>query len=216
MTGSLLPVEGLAQCADIAYLFFDQDIRGTMLALTITLDGFDPKKGNVWSQAFSAPSSTYWVGYDWLPFENNPGYNLQNWDGKRPWIHSRKGDWRTEYWDKTANQAFHFWYFAAVTFFDGRGFANAANVGHEVIQHPTTLWQDISELEDWEAPSAVGKTREDWNLSFAGMNLGERLKTDQLIYLYTHSGFICDPEHYPNLFNHPYTKPGTWIRSNLK
>jgi RHS repeat-associated protein len=214
--GSLLPVEGFAQFADIAYSLFDQDIRGTMWALTITLDGFDANQGSVWNQAFTGGSSPFWLGFDWLPYDHNPDYDVQNWDGNRPWIHSRRGDWRTEYWDKTANQAYHFWYFTAVTFFDGRGFANAANVGHEVLQNPTTLWQDISQLKDWEAPAVAGKTKEDWTLSFAGMSLGERLKADQLVYFYTHSGIICDPEHYPNLFSHLYTKPGTWIRSNLK
>lgn len=215
-SGSLLPVEGFAQFADIAFTLFDQDIRGTMWGMTLTLDGFDANRGNIWSQAFSGPSSSYWLGFDWLPFENNPKYDVPNWDGNRPWIHSRRGDWRVEYWDKTANQAFHFWYFVAVSFFDGRGYAVAANIGHEVIQDPLTTWPDISQLKNWEAPSVKGKTKEDWNLSFAGMNLGDILRTDQLIYLYTHSSLICDPEHYPNLFGHMYTNPGSWIRANLK
>jgi len=67
-TGGQLPVEGFAQYADYAWQLFDNDIRGTMWAITLTVDGMDANKGAVWSQV-NIPHQTYWLGFDWLPYQ---------------------------------------------------------------------------------------------------------------------------------------------------
>ena len=212
--GYVPPVESLAQYVDYAFNLFDNDIRGAMWALTLTLDGMDANRGAIWWQAFSH-KETYWLHYDWLPYKNNPTYNDNNWGNTGDtWRHSEIGDWKKQYWDKTANQAYHFWYFVAVTFFDDRAVAYTGNIGHEIIQHPTEVWKDIPSGDN-VAPPYHGKTREDWNLSIAGMDLGSKLLKDYYVYNYTNNT-NCHPEMYPNLFNHTYTKPGAWIRSNLK
>jgi len=207
--GGQLPVEGFASYVDYAWRLFDGDIRGTLWAVTLTIDGMDANKGAVWPQA-SVPYPEYWLNFDWLPYENNPAYDKPNWDGAKPWIHSRRGDRRTMYLDKTANQAFHFWYFVGVTFFDNAAMAKLANFVHESGQ-----FEDISLLGDSEAPSPSGKTQQDWNLSYAGIDLGEKLLTDYHFNNYIKSSY-CHSETYPNVFSHIYTNPGAWIRVNLK
>jgi RHS repeat-associated protein len=206
--GSLLPVEGLAEFADYAMPLFDNDMRGAMWALTITIDGMDANKGMVWPQANGQKDKNYWLQYDWLPYQNNPDFDKASWDKGRPWIHSRRGDWRVDYWDKTANQAYHFWYFAAVSYFDGAEFARLANFVHEGYPR-----EDITKLKDWEAPSSAGNTDQDWNLSGAGEALGDRLVTDRNMrnirtYCYPGDPILQMPYSYTNL--------GAWIRANLK
>ena len=210
--GYVPPVESFAQYVDYAFYLFDNNIRGAMWALTLTLDGMDANAGVVWAQA-GVPHRTYWLNSNWLPYKNNQEYNNYDWDdngvrgGKGDtWIHSQRGDWNVKYWDKTANQAFHFWYFVAVTFFDRGDWATTANIVHE-----SGRWENLSLLEDDDAPSKRGKTKEDWDLSNAGMILGERLYGDYSIS-------ILD-ECYSHMFDyyiHTNTKPGAWIRANLK
>jgi len=58
--GSLPPVEGLAEYADYAMPLFDNDMRGAMWALTITIDGMDANKGMVWPQV-NSQNQDYWL-----------------------------------------------------------------------------------------------------------------------------------------------------------
>ena len=124
-SGAILPVEGFAQTVDFAYWLFGRDYRGMMWALTHVITGFEPNTplDPIWNQARrKAPPGVFFIGQDWLPYQNNPEYNDDDWGGTGTlWVHSRRGDWRKEYWDKTSNQAYHFWFYAASTFFDVAG-----------------------------------------------------------------------------------------------
>jgi RHS repeat-associated protein len=209
-TGALLPVEGFAQYIDYAQILFDGNMRGMTWALTLTINGMDANQGWVWPQV-NVPYRTNWLDFDWLPYKNNPSYNAPNWldRGTREWIHSRRGDWRIEYWDKTANQAYHFWYFAAVTFFDGRGWAEFGNWIHEQNR------EEIIFFPEWVPPPGSGSTNQDNNLSIAAFDFGEALLRNDKIYR-TYSSMFCNSNS-PQIFNHiVYIKPSAWIRANLK
>ncbi len=134
--GSLLPVEGFAQFADLAYTIFERDISDTLWAMTITINGMDANTGPVWKQAagYGKSGLRFFIEENWLPYENDISYDVENWRGTDPWIHSRRGDWNIKYWDKTANQAYHFWFFVAVGAFDGSAQSNVANIYHEILQ----------------------------------------------------------------------------------
>ena len=104
-----------------------------MWALTHIINGFDPNVGAVWTQVGSGGKSPYFIYQDWLPYKHNPQYDDPNWGGgeRGIWIHSLKGDWKEGYWDKTANQAYHFWFYVSVAFFDGTAWARFGNWVHD-------------------------------------------------------------------------------------
>jgi RHS repeat-associated protein len=219
--GTLLPVEGFAQFADIAYTIFERDISDTLWAMTITINGMDANAGSVWKQTREGYglSAKFDMGENWLPYENDISKNVENWNGtggkKSVWVHSRRGDWNINYWDKTANQAYHFWFFVAVGAFDGAIHSNGGNIYHEIFQqHALKEWQtteEIINLGDGEAPRWRGVSEPDWNLSMAGIRLGNY-----------YGNILADLKYMDcndALFS-PYTQsvipPGSWIRSNLK
>ncbi|MEK6754217.1 MAG: RHS repeat-associated core domain-containing protein [Chloroflexota bacterium] len=211
-TGTLLPVEGLAQYIDYAQTLFNSNMRGMTWALTLTINGMDANRGWVWRQT-NVPYRGNWLDYDWLPYKNNSTYNVQNWldRGTREWIHSRRGDWRIEYWDKTANQAFHFMYFTAVTFFDGRGWAELANLVHEQNR------KEIVFFPEWIPSPQSGSTEQDNNLSFAAFDFGDVLLRNDDIYRTYYDALCATDTNLSLLFNHvAYIKPSAWIRANLK
>jgi hypothetical protein len=211
-TGTLLPVEGLAQYIDYAQTLFNSNMRGMTWALTLTINGMDANRGWVWRQT-NIPYQGNWLDYDWLPYKNNSTYNAQNWldRGTREWVHSRRGDWRIEYWDKTANQAFHFWYYAAVTFFDGRGWAELANLVHEQNR------EEIVFFPEWIPSPQSGNTEQDNNLSFAAFDFGEVLLRNDDIYRTYYDALCTSNTNLSLLFNHvAYIKPSAWVRANLK
>jgi hypothetical protein len=209
-SGNLLPVEGLAQYVDYSQVLFNSNIRGMMWALTLTIGAMDANRGPVTLQ-WTSPYRSYWLGFDWLPYKNNSNYNKENWRGTDTWIHSRRGDWNMRYWDKTANQAYHFWYFAATTFFNSKVDAMYANYVHESGVEP------IQYFPEWVAPPSSGNTQQDWNLSYAGIDFGNVMFTNYDIYN-TYYGGTCSSSTSLNLlFNHvSYIKPSAWIRSKLK
>ncbi|MBN1371298.1 MAG: RHS repeat-associated core domain-containing protein, partial [Anaerolineaceae bacterium] len=212
-----LPVEGFANFVDYAYLLFDQDIRGTMWGVTQVISGFDPNNplDPIWNQARrNAPHGPSFIGEDWLPYQNKPDYNDTNWGGTGlTWVHSRIGDWREEYWDKTANQAYHFWFYASSTFFDVGGlfWANLGNFIHDVpFKH---MAYDYVHSPENEAPPMLdgqqAPSQPDYLLAWAGINYGSKLLKDYEWSL------ILDP--CKNNHNLPSTiNPGDWIRQNLK
>jgi hypothetical protein len=213
--GGLLPVEGLAQYVDYAQTLFNSNIRGMMWALTLTISGMDSERGPITLQ-WTSPYTDYWLGYDWLPYKHNPYYDKKNWNGSGTWIHSRRGDWDVKYWDKTANQAYHFWYFAATTFFNTDKDAIYANWSHESGFYTGGI-EKIQFFPEWVAPPPSGNTQQDWDLSYAGMDFGNVLLADYDIYN-TYFGGVCSSNTNLNqLFNHiAYVRPSAWIRSKLK
>jgi RHS repeat-associated protein len=221
-SGSLLPVEGFAMLADLSKSQFNGDIRDLLWAMTIVLDDFDANRGPIWQQApapwvsIGPATSPYFIRMDWLPYQHNPKYDKQPWcDPTSPnncfgikWIHSLRGDWNTKYWDKTANQAYHFWFYVAVTFFDGRGWAELANNIHDGGN--VTTYDFSGSLEGQAPPPPNVSSQPDRNLAFQGMDLGETLRTE-----YDNQAWSdCDwPNTTPSFTS---TDLGSWIRSHLK
>jgi RHS repeat-associated protein len=209
-----LPVEGFARFVDFSQFVFQGDIRDMMWGITLVLNDFDANKGLVSLQVLQGEArSPYYIHNDWLPYRNNPLYDDPNWGGGEYgiWIHSLRGDWKAEYWDKTANQAYHFWFYAAVAFFDGRGLAEIGNLIHD---NPGQ-WEDYDYLSspENEAPPSSGISKPDYDLAFQGMDLGDQLRYDyNLMEEFNFWG--CDAKKV-----HPewkWTEPGNWIRDHLK
>ena len=212
--GYLLPVEGLAQLTDFALPLYDYNIENAMWALTIIIDGFDASRDEkIWYQGWKGINNEkYWLGYNWLAYQNNPSYNVYNWEGTgETWVHSRRGDWRKEYWDKTANQAYHFWFPVAVTFYDNVGWAHIANIVHD----SPFYWVDVDVLKDKEAPPYSGYTKQDWNLSLAGMRLGQKIYSDYR-FIEKVLGYCPSNEMVYTIYYSHSTRIGSWIRANLK
>ncbi len=117
---------------------------------------------------------------DWLPYKTTgekdwcfPEGSDNCWS-KAKWVHSLRGDWRNEYWDKTANQAYHFWFFAAVAFFDGPHMTVGGNVFHDA---PPFTSYDFIESDEYEAPPIPSQsTFPDFRLSNAALRLGSILQ----------------------------------------
>jgi hypothetical protein len=202
-----LPVEGLAKLVDFGQFVFQGDIRDMMWGITLVLNDFDANRGFIWSQVPNQANSSYYIHQDLLRYGHNSLYDDPNWGGGEygQWIHSRRGDWNEKYWDKTANQAYHFWFYAAVAFFDGSGWAATGNIVHD--SPPWDNYNYITSPDD-EAPPSRGRSKADYDLGLQGMYLGEDLRMASIIQDITGD---CDP------FSEIYLKsPGDWIRSHLK
>jgi len=185
--GSLLPVEGLAQLVDHAYFESEKNYWGMMWSLTAVIDGYD---GNniipVWLQGANSkynPGTTtsYFIGEDWLPYRGNPEKDDDNWEntGSR-WRYSERGDWRQDLWDQTANQAFHFWFSTAVTYFNGDIFAYAGNLRHEVWS-PNDYFGNMHDYsknppDQYDPPPWHGQSKPDYDLALVGIALGNEIK----------------------------------------
>ncbi|CAG0937622.1 hypothetical protein TFLX_06569 [Thermoflexales bacterium] len=203
--GELLPVEGFAQLIDYAMPLFDYDIRGMLWGTTHVINGMEPNNPPLWRQGpYSHSSSPYFIEPNWLPYRNEPAKN------KLGWKHSLRGDWRKEYWDKTAGQAYHFWFYVAVRYFDGMGYADFGNWGHDQQEY----WEDydfINSPED-EAPPPSGISKPDYDLGNKAIQLGDALAEagalQDLIYPRYCRADIKLPK--------PDFDPAAWIRANLK
>jgi len=210
--GILLPVEGFAQFADSASNKFNQNIRGTLWAMTLIINGFDANSFVPISYQAYIGGSNYpsqFFGFDWLPYNDAACDDVESYyESGVAWICSERGDWKVEYWDKTANQAYHGWFFSAATFFDGRGVATIANLWHEVAEGP------FEPIPVNGPPPVSGITVEDYALSLKMMELGSTLYFrqryfDQLLG-------TCPPPNSVLTSNLKNLSIGSWIRSNLK
>jgi RHS repeat-associated protein len=204
--GAFLPVEGFARTVDFAYWLFDNDYRGMMWALTHVINGMDANEGTIFSQVGSGGKSTYFIHQDWLPYKHNPQYDDPNWGGgeRGIWIHSLRGDWNEAYWDKTANQAYHFWFYAAVAFFDGPFWAVLGNLIHD-----PPPWDVIDFTNEFLPPPKSGKTEPDYRLGISGKDFGSRIRGEFMAYYYQSR---CPSGHWPSIS----FDPGNWIRANLR
>lgn len=186
-----------------------------MWALTNVLVGVDPNDYLAKSLAAVYPdlpintlpwanSEGLFIEQNWLPYKHNECTDFRYSDGSLATC-SVIGDWKPEYFDKTANQAYHFWYYVASTFYDGLGLPFIANLLHD----PYFLEDECGEdLEKWResknpfksfwARNAIGTTREDYMLSLKGMEYG----------LLVRASFVS-----ANII--PF-EPATWITNNIK
>lgn len=197
--GTVLPVEALAQLVDYANDKF-ADHRGMMWGLTNVLLGIDPNSVSVWKlglagtdnyKGINPSSNPYYIEQDWLPYKHNPQENPR---------HSEQGDWRDEYWDKTPNQAFHFWYFAAVEYYDNWLMATLANRFHDPYLLECFLGDDLNKLKGInvggnDITQFFDETsREDYLLGDKGIEFG------RMMWRYGWTSVV---------------NPGGWIRVNL-
>ena len=215
-SGALAPVEAFAMLVDLSKTQFDGDVQDLVWALTIVLDDFDVNRGAIWKQVPAIPSmfggigsagSDFFIGQNWLPYKNN-GMNIDWCDPLNPtncegkWVHSLIGDWNEKYWDKTANQAYHFWFYVAVTVFDGRAWAELANNVHD-REDQLTNYDFIYSKPTEPPPLSNVPSHPDRDLAFQGMDLGGELSNDILL-----QSLDCSLP--------AQTDIGSWIRSHLK
>ncbi len=215
-SGSMQPVEGFAWFIEKSKSQFT-NIEDLIWAMTLVIDDFDKNNGPIWAQAnrsfhLSNANSSFFIQQDWLAYMNNPIYDKNRWcDPINPnncvnskWTYSLRGDWNPSYWDKTANQAYHFWFSVAVTFFDGDIFAFIANEYHDRGEQTT---YDFINSNPTQAPPPYNvSSRPDKNLSIKGMELGHILKSYSIL-----QKLSCHAFPYDKAFNIE-----DWIRANLK
>jgi len=215
-SGAWLPVDGFAAFTSFSQSQYFSNIRDLIWAMTIVLNDFDTNRGPVWKQAtgsMGGAENGNFIGQDWLAYSNNIEFNKEwcyppdsNDCYHSEWVHSLRGDWKTTYWDKTANQAYHFWFYAAVTFFDGAGYAIAGNEFHDHV--PVTKYDFINSPE-WEAPPHPRQsTVPDRALGYAAIRLGSRLRFASFIQEQKCSDVLS-----ASLMNFDV---GMWIKSNLR
>jgi hypothetical protein len=208
--GTLLPVEGFAQLLDATMLKFNNDIGSTMWAATMVINGFDSsiKPISFQAQYHLLFGATYHIGQDWLPYKDSSCNDVKNYDGQgNTWVCSERGDWKVEYWDKTANQAYHGWFFAAVTFFEGQYFGYLGDRVHEGHPYDSILVDG--------PPPASGNTMEDHALSMKMIQLGHMLEPNAASKAFFFQG--CPSEIKSILFPGVQSVSiGNWIRVNLK
>jgi hypothetical protein len=205
-SGQLMPVEGFAMFTDLALSKLDYDIRDAVWATTLIINGFDANSAwPIWLQAFVGGTnySSSFIGQNWLPYKDASCADI-GW-----WVCSERGDWKVEYWDKTANQAYHGWFFAAAMFFHGNLVANFANNYHE--GRPP-----FDEIPPDGPPPQHGKTQQDYLLSLKMMELGRLLHIRYIDQSFNELTGICPPTNSNLPLRFRYSSIGSWIRSNLK
>lgn len=210
--GDLLPVEGFAQLLDATMVKFSNDIGATMWASTLIINGMDSSSAvPLWSQAIMPRGLTHFIGEDWLPYRDLSCADIEDYYAVgHDWICSDRGDWKEQYWDKTANQAYHGWYFASVTFYNGKAWANLANETHDNPAGHEPLSRDL-----FTPPPKNGNTSQDFALSLKMMELGYMLSLHYIDSMLDFPG-QCPPSYVDLPANLKYLSPGAWIRSNLK
>jgi hypothetical protein len=198
-SGNELPVEALAKFTDYAFRLFDNNIRGSVWAMTNVLNNIEINNlcGPSCQGLIQKGYGHNFIGEDFL------AYNRDNYP------HPTRGDWRKAYWDKTDNQAYHFWGFVAITFHDGLIAGHYGNHVHDTKDE----WTPIDFREEVETPSWI-KTEQDWNLTQKAIELGFKLRQDENLIRMVVG---CD-EDWPlqTVGDYKLTNPGNWIRINLK
>ena len=226
--GNIKPVEGLAQLSDRAMELYEGDISGYMWGMTNVLLGVDPSAIAIEKVGFFSPAkypeanpynNPYWVGYDFLDAPTNSPSLGDNW--------GNSGDWNPDFYDGTAGQARHFWFYAALAYYGDFIEASVGNFFHDppagvkntvdqMAQLPTPnskplfgerlettgslwFWQSIGRF--WSANSG-GASQPDYNLGISGSSLGASLSKSIAC---VHG--ICVKNE---------TNPSEWIRNNLK
>src|SRR5690606_13760080 len=182
-SGAWLPVDGFASFASFSQNNYFSNIRDLVWAMTIILDDMDANRGDVWRQAtgyLGSAGNPNFIKEDWLPYKTAgeedwcfPEDSDNCWH-KSKWVHSLRGDWRAEYWDKTANQAYHFWFYVAVAFFDNEAISVAGNLYHD--KPPITFYDFVGSDPYKTPPLPSQSTLPDIRLGLIGTNLGLKLR----------------------------------------
>lgn len=206
--GDLLPVEGFAKLADYTSTLFEGDTRGEMWGMTHVILGYDVHMNHTVAIGVGADDiygglekSQFFIGQNWLPYKH---------DSSKGDRHSKRGDWNPDYWDQTPNQAYHFWYTFASTFYNGMLLVYTANIIHDPYFLEDCLGDDLELLRGVKVLNiwpkhASGTSKEDWNLTQEGINLG-----NLLVVRYT------GKNKYPFAFTGSLMDIGAEIRLRLK
>jgi hypothetical protein len=206
--GNILPVDAFAKFLDHAMFLFENDYHGMMWGTSNVLLGLDPNEHRLYSLAvpfnglgYGKNNGKYYVEMNWLPYKNNPSKDKSLDDP-----HSERGDWRNEYWDGTANQAFHFWYYVASTFYDSDILPVIGNMVHDPYGWEDCLGDDLEKIKPIPIVGSGqflfgGTSFEDYQLSGEGMRLGRAL-------WFAGSPILG--------FGFPEINPGNWVRAYLK
>jgi RHS repeat-associated protein len=213
-SGKMKPVEALASLSDKALGLYENDMNGYMWGMTNVLLGIDPNTVPVWERGrFVQKTDTFPGQYLDADPGNNPSYIGTNWlafNTQQSSHDSQQGDWLDDYFDGTSNQAFHFWFYAAVSYYNGPVIALAANAYHDPY-----YVGDPKQMESWPILGSLwfkntGETsRQDYQLGVAAVQFV--LDVDPAHN--TAWGTSCSLAYcsIPTSAN-----PSTWIKSNLQ
>jgi len=163
-------------------------------------------------QVWIGSKSPYFVEQNWLPYKHNVEYDDPNWDGKGGrWIHSLRGDWKPAYWDKTANQAFHSWFFTASRFFDAPPISFIGNIYHEKIEGDIEKDYDYINSPENVPPPPHQHSKPDYDLSLKAMELGAILERE-----WKFQNLIRPIECRTNIYSPLMFDPAGWILANYR
>ena len=93
--------------------------------------------GTVWKGIYAKNDYRYFV-WRFLPYRESIATGPYGYE---------RGDWLPQYFDGSDNQAFHFWYYVASSFYDDVGPAYVANWVHDPYWMTTPLRCGESSLE---------------------------------------------------------------------
>ncbi len=141
-----------------------------------------------WEQEELRRSNPYWLGNGAFDLDHNP-----NSGDCLPGQTCDEG-FAEKYTDNSGNQVLHFWFYAAVAYFDGTILSSAGNFVHDGSATNTGQWiQNNREIElfieNYTGGVVIkvgdGVSIEDYNLGVTGEVLGDQMKPQT---------YVCGPE----------------------
>lgn len=160
-------LEAFGSLVDYAVGLYDEtETHSFMHDLTAVIVGYDGK-------------NPFWIFAVGLfgHFSEAPFYLEQN------FFHGQ-GSWSNRYYDYTDNQMYHFWFYVAVSFFDGALMSAAGNFIHDpasdvYINAGGNLLQ-IAHASPWITEEGGGESMQDYLLGKRGVELGFQIRWDVL------------------------------------
>ncbi len=184
---SITSLEKFARLTEYsATLFRKDDADNYMLDLTYVINGWSRENGM---------------------FVITPNRKANNWLGLD--TYPQWGGWADKYNDSkfvhggTNNQMYHFWFYVATSYFDGKLIAHIGNRVHEAT------------IPDWVpiigGSNQQGVSKQDFDLSLVAVDLGQRLQPPGSLSI----GSFELPVAWNNWRNLQPRQIGNWIRFNL-
>jgi RHS repeat-associated protein len=147
-----------------ATTLYDDSPEGTdqfMIDVSAVVHGHEHNPPLPFFIGYAASTSRWWLGLGGF----DRFFNEQN-EYECKIVGACDSGWKDKYRDDTGNQAYHFWFYVAVGYFDGEILANSGNLLHESLE-----W-----LEENILDHDKGASVEDYLLGRAGMILGRRVR----------------------------------------
>jgi RHS repeat-associated protein len=165
-TGRLEPVEGYALIAERAWSLSGGNRDEFMRMMTLTLVGVDPDQGapswailEILRTGRGVSTDERFAGLNLLPYA----------DGIREGT-SELGDWDPAIFDRSANQAYHHWFYVAVAYYEGNLMSLTVNWAHD-----DPLGARVA--ESLFGLSTAVPSQEDYELGVRGAYLGTGMRT---------------------------------------